>query len=207
MDEITEKYMILTWFGCCLPSTVPCSVTKLWGGGVPTLVSDYSEPRLCRFFYVAIIPVPPVRPSRSLIYPWGIVLLLSCLPTPLVAPPHGIIRPPGIPPSPSQHTDPELSLRGVLCSLELLPYLISCLLGFSRQLPSCWLPVGITQPQISLPGTLLPPRVTRSQSPSRPYPLHASCNPSVAVPWGSCPPPAHVDLVWRVVYLFRNVME
>ena len=35
-----------------------CSVTKLWSGGVPNSVSDYSGPNICRYCYV--FPAPPL---------------------------------------------------------------------------------------------------------------------------------------------------
>ena len=42
----------------CRPVTSLCSVTELWGDGVPTSVSDYSVPILCRCFYVIIYSQP-----------------------------------------------------------------------------------------------------------------------------------------------------
>ena len=41
-------FFIMWWGFCCLPVTIPCSVTESWGGVVPTLVIDHSNPRLCR---------------------------------------------------------------------------------------------------------------------------------------------------------------
>ena len=47
---------------CCLLATSPGSVTKSWGGGFTTSVSDYLEPRICRLFLRRYYYPPPCTP-------------------------------------------------------------------------------------------------------------------------------------------------
>ena len=55
-------------------ATGPCSVTKLFGGDVPTLFRDWYEPILPRSCYVLSIPIPPfdffLYPSSSTSVSW-----------------------------------------------------------------------------------------------------------------------------------------
>ena len=51
---------------CCLPSTSPFSVTKSWGRGFITSVSDYSEPRLCHLLLRIYYSSPPCLPLLPL---------------------------------------------------------------------------------------------------------------------------------------------
>ena len=50
----TQKSWCCCCCCCCHLAISMCSVTELWGGGVPTLTRDYSGPRLCRYCYVLI---------------------------------------------------------------------------------------------------------------------------------------------------------
>ena len=102
-----------------------CIMTALWGGGVPTFVSDWSEPRLCRLLLHSYFPVPPDRPSHRQTYLQGRVLLLTCPPTPPIWPLHSIILHPGRPPSPSQNTTPASSHHGVLLSPQFMVYMLT----------------------------------------------------------------------------------
>ena len=76
-------------------STIPWGLSKLWGGGVPTLDIDHSGPRICRLLLRTLINPAPTSPPavRCLVYP----VVFSFLP------PYGIIRPPGRHMSLSQH--------------------------------------------------------------------------------------------------------
>ena len=132
-------------FCCYLPATSPCSVTKLWGGGVPTSFIDWSEPRLCCLLLRSYFTVSPDRPSYRQTYLRGRFHLLSCPLIPPVLPPHRIILMPGILLPMSHHNYTMSSHYGVLCSpgccmsqmplSYLLPYLSCCLLPTDT--PSC----------------------------------------------------------------------
>ena len=70
------------------------------------------------YCYEDIITTPPVCPSHRKTYLQWRVLLLPFLPILPVAPPHRIIWPPWRPLSLHQHTNPTLSIHGVLRSTD-----------------------------------------------------------------------------------------
>ena len=76
------------------------------------------------YCYEALILVSPVLTFRRYTSLRCRFRLLPCLPTRPVAPPQGIIYPPGRLPSLSQHTSPASSLRGVLRSPDHFPSLM-----------------------------------------------------------------------------------
>ena len=117
---------------CCLPATSPCSVTKLWGGGISNSVSDWSEPSIFRLLLRKYFPVPPACPSFRHNYIQGIVWILPCPPTSAFLPPHRITLPAARPLSPSHNTATASSRHGVLYLPEgrLYP------MPLSRLLPS-----------------------------------------------------------------------
>ena len=129
-------------FCCCLPATSPCSVTKLWGGVVPTSVIDCSEPRLCCLLSRSYFPVSPARPSYHQTSLRGRFRLLPCPLTPPVLPLHRIILMPGILLPLYHHNSPMSSHYGVLCSPGCCMYQmpLSCLLPSLR---CCLLPTDI----------------------------------------------------------------
>ena len=70
------------------------------------------------YCYKYIIPILPDLPSCLYNTLLGRSRLMPYQPTPPVAPLHGIILPPGRPPSLSQNTDTTSSIHGFLCSPE-----------------------------------------------------------------------------------------
>ena len=55
---------------CCrLLVTSPCSVTKSWSSGIPTLDSDYYETRLCCLFLLRYYSHPPLSAHPSIRLP------------------------------------------------------------------------------------------------------------------------------------------
>ena len=106
------------------------------------------------FCSVSIITVPPFLPYFRYTSLWGRVCLLPCPLTPPVAPPHGIICPPGHPPSPPQTTNTASSLHRFLRSPEHLPYHMP----IPRLLPSLDVFRSLLIPPTATPaGFLLPP--------------------------------------------------
>ena len=109
---------------CCLPATRPCSVIESRDGGFPTLVSDYSEPRIYPLFlwsYYYRTPCPPLPP---LDFPTREIPPTVLLRTPPVLPLHRIILSPGRLPSSYHHTNLVSYLHGVHRSYERPQYLI-----------------------------------------------------------------------------------
>ena len=135
---------------CCLMYTSPCSVTEAKGGGVPTSVSDNSEPRLCCLLLQSYYSCPPCRPLLPLNSPQreSPPPVLSCLPTTPVKTPDGIIRPPGRPLSPYHNTYPASSLHGFLRSPERHLYPMT----LPRILPSLAVILSLLTPPTATPS-------------------------------------------------------
>ena len=74
---------------CCRLATILCILEKHWGGGVPTLVREYSIPRLCSYFYVLSIFRPTVV-NHFLHNPF---FLTSCILLPPYLPPFDLSSP------------------------------------------------------------------------------------------------------------------
>ena len=90
--------------------TSPYGMYESWGSGVPTSDSDHYGPRLGHLFFCSLI----INPRRPLLLPPDVRPTHETPPHPSTCAllPHGIIRPPGRPLYPSQHTKNTLSSTG-----------------------------------------------------------------------------------------------